>query len=92
MIKVNWLDDLFIQRARASPPIRIMTKDWGGALKPYSAADLGYVLLRNGKYHAHTYGSINPDFAGKSFDDLDAARACVEEQALVGITLNKLTR
>jgi hypothetical protein len=38
------------------------------------------------------YGSVNPDALGKFFDNIDEAKRYVEEQALVGLTLNKLTR
>jgi hypothetical protein len=38
------------------------------------------------------YGSVNPDALGKFFFNIDEAKRYVEEQALVGLTLNKLTR
>jgi hypothetical protein len=53
---------------------------------------MGYVRLVNGKYTASVYGSINPDAPGGWFNDLDEAKRYVEEQALLGLTLNKLTR
>ena len=41
---------------------------------------------------ACVYGSINPDTPGKWFDNIDEAKAYVEQQALLGLTLNKLQR
>jgi hypothetical protein len=53
---------------------------------------MGYILLRDGRLLACIYGSVHPDSPGAWFDHIDEAKRYVEEQALVGLTLNRLTR
>jgi hypothetical protein len=57
-----------------------------------TVTDMGYILPRDGRLMACIYGSVNPDAPGKFFDNIDEAKAYVEQQALLGLTLNKLTR
>lgn len=94
-MKIVWNDDGGIHRARVEQNVTIMTKDWGGPLRPLKVESLGYITYRPGawyKWEAHVYGSVNPDCHGASFDNIDDAKAYVETQALLGIAINKLTR
>lgn len=97
-MKVLWQNDGSMHRARLAEPVTIKSKSWEGELHPEKVRDLGYITRREngipfgGKWVANTYGSINPASPSKDFDDLDEAKRYVEEQALVGLTLNKLTR
>lgn len=90
-MKFKWTDDKFIARCDFTEPVSIKSMEMGGALFPNKVVHAGYVLTRLG-YNANVYGSINPEAPGRVFDNIDDAKAYVEEQALVGITLNKLTR
>lgn len=87
-----WSDGGTIHRCYTERPVRIMTHEWGGGTRPYDTQDMGYILHREGRLMAHVYGTINPDCLGAWFDNIDEAKAYVEQQALLGLTLNKLTR
>lgn len=89
---LSWSDGGTIHRCFTDRPVRIQTREWGGGTRPYSTQDMGYVMHRDGRLLAHVYGTINPDSKGAWFDDIDEAKAYVEQQALVGLALNKLTR
>lgn len=89
---LSWSDAGTIHRCYTDRPVRVMTKDWGGGTRPYTTQDMGYVMHRDGRLMAHVYGSIYPDCEGAWFDDIDEAKAYVEQQALLGLALNKLTR
>lgn len=94
-MKIVWADGDTIHRAYLSTPVTITTREWGGGTRPYKTQDMGYIQQHRTDPHkwlAQVYGSINPDCHGASFDNIDEAKAYVEQQALVGITLNKLTR
>lgn len=88
----HWGNNSAIHRCYLSEFVTVLSKDWGGHLRPYRTKDMGYVLHRDGKLMACIYGTINPDAQGAWFDNIDEAKAYVEQQALVGIALNKLTR
>lgn len=88
----RWVDADTMHRLTVSPPVRLMTLEYGGGQHEEFFHDLGYVLKRGGKWKSHTYGSINPTFMGAEHTDIDEAKAYVETQALLGIALNKLTR
>jgi hypothetical protein len=79
-------------RCTTDKPVTIKTMEFGGAMSTGRVQDMGYIMCRGGGYQGHIYGSVNQDAMPKSFNTLDKAKAYVEEQALIGITLNKLTR
>lgn len=91
-MNLSWSDGGTFHRCFTERPVRIQTREWGGGTRPYYTQDMGYILHREGRLMAHVYGTINPDALGKWFDDLDEAKAYVEQQALLGLTLNKLQR
>jgi hypothetical protein len=73
-------------------PVTIKAFDFGST-SAHSAriTDMGYIMF-DGQFLANVYGSINPEIPGKYFDNIDEAKAYVEEHALAGIAINKLTR
>lgn len=77
----------------AKPPIKLTAHEYGGGSTVHTTDRLGYIhkVFAN-RYHAHTYGVVNPDCFGQQFDNIDEAKAYVETQALTGIVANKLTR
>lgn len=93
-MKILWINDHPIHRAQLETPVWIMTKQWGGALVPTKIKDLGYVqkYRHRDEYAGQTYGSVNQDDHGACFYNIDNAKAYVEQQALVGLAINKLTR
>lgn len=91
-MKLYWVDDATILRCYSNVRAHLMIREWGGELKPYRTRDMGYVLHRDGRLMACVYGTVNPDTPGKWFDNIDEAKAYVEQQALLGLTLNKLQR
>lgn len=91
-MKLYWSDAGPMRRCYSERMVRIRTRDWGGGYREYDTQDMGYVIERDGRLMACVYGTINPDCPGAWFDDIDEAKAYVEQQALVGIALNKLTR
>jgi hypothetical protein len=56
--------------------------------------DMGYITywFHTKMWVANTYGTINPTSDSWESTDLEEAKRYVEEQAIVGITVNKLTR
>jgi hypothetical protein len=91
-MKLKWVGLGIVYRLTAYPPVKLMLLDFGGGQHEGFVSDLGYVLKRGRKWKSHTYGSINAEFMGEEHTDLDEAKKVVEQQALLGIALNKLTR
>ena len=91
-MKFLWSEGGTTHRCYSQQIVTIMAKEWGGNTRPYRTKDIGYVLLRDGRFMAMIYGTINPDALGDWFDNIDDAKRYVEQQALIGIAINKLTR
>lgn len=91
-MKMVWSDSPTHYRCTSSSPVQIKARNFGGFYDKKSVTDMGYILPRDGRFMACIYGSINPDAPGRFFDNIDDAKAYVEQQALVGIAINKLTR
>ena len=91
-MKFVWNDSQTHYRCCSAEPVRIKTLSFGGKFHDAKLTDMGYVVPRDGRFMAYVYGSVNPDTQVRFFKKIDAAKAYVEEQALIGITLNKLTR
>ena len=74
-------------------PVTIRIKS-GGEIKTTKTRDMGYITHWSPAeiWVANTYGSINPTSDSLQTPDLDEAKRYVEEQAIVGVTVNKLTR
>lgn len=90
-MKMVWIDSPTHYGCRLDTPAQITSRDFGGGYHKQFVHDVGYILP-GGHFMAFIYGSINPDAPGRFFDNLDDAKRYVETQALVGLTLNKLTR
>jgi hypothetical protein len=89
----HWRDTPTHYRCTTDRPVKIKVFDFGGiGVHNAHVTDMGYVIARDGRFMANIYGSINPDAPGKLFDHIDEAKRYVEQQALLGLTLNKLTR
>jgi hypothetical protein len=92
-MKFDWMDcGSGYYRCTADKPVKINTLEFSGRLTATSVSDMGYIMHRGGSYQGHIYGSVNQDAMPKSFNTIEAAKRYVEEQALLGLTLNKLTR
>jgi len=92
-MKFDWMDcGSGYYRCATDKPVKIKALTFSGHLNTTSVCDMGYIMHRGGSYQAHIYGSVNQDAMPKSFNTIDAAKRYVEEQALIGLTLNKLTR
>jgi hypothetical protein len=94
-MKIIWRDTPTMCRAFLATPVHIQAKAFGGGYARLTQSDLGYI--KPDKYSerhwtAHVYGVVNNDCPGRMFDNIDEAKAYVEEQAIVGLTLNLLTR
>jgi hypothetical protein len=92
-MKFIWTDNASHCRCRSDKPVQIKTRNLSNTTD-YSTfvQDMGYILPRDGRFLANVYGSINPETPGEYFDNIDEAKAYVEEHALAGIAINKLTR
>ncbi len=76
-------------RCTIRPKVRIKTREWDGNLVPLWVDSVGFVRVRMDGYEGHIYGTVSPAHP-KSFDTIEQAKAYVEEQSLVGLTVNKL--
>lgn len=94
-MKIVWHDAGTMHRAYTESPVTITTREWGGGTRPYRTQDMGYIAkdrYSDSRWLACVYGSIHPESPSRLFDDIDDAKAYVEQQALLGIAINKLTR
>jgi hypothetical protein len=92
-MKFIWVDSPTHHRCTTDTPVKVKSRVWGGgSYKDQFVHDMGYVLVRDGRLTACVYGSINPECTGQLFNNIDDAKRYVEEQATVGLALNKLTR
>lgn len=78
-------------RAVITPKVRIITREWEGTFKPLWVEAVGFVRVRGDAFEGHIYGTV-ADAHPRSFPTMDDAKAYVEEQTLIGLTVNKLTR
>ena len=76
-------------RCTVRPKVRIKTKEWDGNFVPLLVDSVGFVRVRMDGYEGHLYGTVSPVHP-KLFDTMEEAKAYVEEQSLIGLTLNKL--
>lgn len=92
-MKFRWTNDGSVHRCGFVEPVTVMARTWGGGeAGPHKLKDAGYIIRRATYWVANTYGTVNPDSHSQEFDHLDDAKRYVEEQALIGVVLNKLTR
>lgn len=96
-MKFNWTHKptYDVWSCHSREPVTVTNKDSLGNYYKSTTADMGYItrsLLQHHLWVANTYGTINPTSPSLETPDLDVAKRYVEEQAIVGITVNKLTR
>lgn len=92
-MKFDWMDcGSGYFRCATDRPVPIKTLEFGGNMRNAAVTDMGYIMRINGLYRGHTYGTVHPDAPAEDFDTIDEAKRYVEQQAMVGLTLNKLTR
>ena len=93
-MKFDWMDcGSGYYRCSSIEPVTVKSFNFGGTgVHDARIRDMGYIMHRGGQYQGHIYGSVNQDAMPKGFNTLEAAKAYVEEQALLGLTLNRLTR
>jgi hypothetical protein len=92
-MKFDWMDcGSGYFRCATYEPVKIKALSFDGTMQDARITDMGYIMHRAGQYEGHIYGSVNQDAMPKGFNTLEAAKRYVEEQALIGLTLNKLTR
>ena len=90
----DWMDcGSGYSRCTSTEPVTVKAFNFGGTgVHDARITDMGYIMRVAGQYRGNVYGSVNPDAPAKDFNTIDAAKRYVEEQALVGLTLNRLTR
>jgi hypothetical protein len=89
----DWMDcGSGYYRCATDKPVHIKTLEFGGMFTNKFVQDMGYIMRVAGQYRGNVYGSVNPDAPAKDFNTIDAAKRYVEQQALLGLTLNRLTR
>jgi hypothetical protein len=89
----DWMDcGSGYYRCATDKPVKIKILEWSAHMRTTLVTDMGYVMRVRGLYQSSIYGSVNRDAPAKDFDNIDDAKRYVEEQALIGLTLNKLTR
>lgn len=91
-MKFYWRDTPTYYRCTSERPVKIKARTFSGHYNTTLVTDMGYIIPRDGRLLANIYGSVNPDSPGKFFDNIDEAKRYVEKHALLGLTLNKLTR
>jgi hypothetical protein len=92
-MKFDWMDcGSGYHRCTTDKPVKIKTLEWSGMFTNTFVQDMGYIMPKDGRVLACTYGTVHPESPGAWFDNIDEAKRYVEEQALLGLTLNKLTR
>ncbi len=75
-------------------PVTVKTKTIiTGELHEIATSDMGYITYwqHTKMWVANTYGSINPTSDSLQTPDFEEAKRYVEEHAIVGITVNKLS-
>jgi hypothetical protein len=93
-MKFDWMDcGSGYYRCTSTEPVTVKAFNFGNTgVHEARITDMGYVIVKAGAYEGSTYGSVNPEAPSKGFNTLDKAKAYVEEQAIAGIAINRLTR
>lgn len=76
-------------RCTITPKVRINTLTWGGEAKPLWVDSVGYIRVGRDGYGGHIYGTVSKE-PPKTFATMEAAKAYVEEQSLIGLAVNRL--
>ena len=76
-------------RCTIRPKVRIATREWGGSTVSYWVDAVGFIKINADSYEGQIYGTVSPVHP-KSFPTMEAAKAFVEEQSLIGLAVNRL--
>jgi hypothetical protein len=90
----DWMDcGSGYSRCTSTEPVTVKVFAFGSTV-PHNAriTHMGYIMPKDGRLMACVYGSVHPESPGAWFDHTDEAKRYVEQQAMVGLTLNRLTR
>jgi hypothetical protein len=90
-MKFLWTDGPKVYRCMLDKPVQMILRGLSSEHHAQYVVDMGYIMF-DGQFLANVYGSVDPEIPGKYFDNIDEAKAYVEEHALAGIAINKLTR
>lgn len=89
-MKFKWDDGEVYCRCLVRPRVSITTVQ-AGQDTPLEVDSVGFVKMLDNGCEGHIYGTVSPA-RPKFFAHLEQAKAYVEEQSLIGLTVNKLTR
>ena len=88
-MKFIWENGEVYLRCTIKPKVRIRTYDWADENKYVHVDAVGYIKVHADSYEANIYGTVSPA-PPKLFAHLEQAKAYVEEQSLIGLTVNRL--
>lgn len=92
-MKFDWMNcGSGYYRCATDKPVTIKLRGFDGNMHGSRVTDMGYIMPKDGRVLACVYGTVHPECPGGWFDNIDDAKRYVEEQALLGLTLNRLTR
>jgi hypothetical protein len=84
-----WEHGLAYARCTVHPKVCIKIKAWDGSLVPLWVDAVGFIKINADSYEGLLYDAVSPAHP-KSFDTIEQAKAFVEEQSLIGLTVNRL--
>lgn len=93
-MKFEWLIRYTTHVCRFETPVRVMMNFNGKPVPNGTTKDVGYITVhpfREGWWVANVYGSINHTSPSMETNDLDEAKRYVEQQAIVGVVMSRLS-
>lgn len=93
-MKFEWSIRNGIHVCRFETPVRVMMHFNGKPITNSTTNDVGYItahFFRDGYWVANVYGSINHTSPSMETNDLDEAKRYVEQQAIVGVVMSRLS-
>lgn len=88
-MKFHWDDGQTYCRCTITPKVQVRTYSWGGGEEPVWIEAAGFVRIRIDGYEGHIYGTVSKE-PPRSFATMEEAKAYVEEQSLIGLTVKRL--
>ena len=89
-MKFIWENGEVYLRCSIKPRVRIITEGWSGMTKPLWVDAVGYIKVSADSHEANIYGTVS-SVPPKRFANLGDAKAYVEEQSLIGLTVKRLS-
>jgi hypothetical protein len=93
-MKFEWSSTGYVHACRFETPVRVMMHFNGKPITNNTTNDVGYITrhpLKKGYWIANVYGSINYTSPSLETNDLDEAKRYVEQQAIVGVVMSRLS-